>query len=306
MKKIITRKMSAPAKRKNLESSVVKKVKQTTLIPVNLPPKDGGTGVFTGDSISIACWNVNGIRACIQKPGFQAFKSISSLDILCFNETKLQDSHVTTIKSQLPEFPYQYWSCSRTKLGYSGTAILSKTQPISWAEGLKGHPEEGRLTLAEFDTFFVVCTYVPNSGSDRFDYRLNNWDPDLRSFISDLHSRGKEVIWLGDLNVINLDIDIHRLKGNEKCAGATPEERKSFHSTLITGLFDSFRFKYPDRVQYSWYSAISKTSREKKQGWRIDMAVVTQGMTGRIVDSIIHDDVMGSDHHPIELVIKNK
>lgn len=298
--------MSAPAKRKNLESVAVKKVKQTTLIPVNNTPKDGGTGVFSGDSISIACWNVNGIRACIQKPGFQSFKSIKTLDILCFNETKLQDVHVPGIRSQLSEFPYQYWSCSRTKLGYSGTAILSKIQPISWAEGLKGHPEEGRLTLAEFDTFFVVCTYVPNSGKDRFEYRLNNWDPDLCSFITDLHSRGKEVIWLGDLNVINLDMDIHRLKGNEKHAGATPEERKSFHKTLSTGLVDSFRWKYPERVQYSWYSAISKTSREKKEGWRIDMAVVTEGMTERIIDSIIHDDVMGSDHHPIEILIKNK
>lgn len=304
MKKILTRKISAPAKRKNLDSEAVKKVKQTTLIPSCPEPR--GNGVFKGESIRIACWNVNGLRACIKKSGFQEFKSLESLDVLCFNETKLQDAHVPAIKSQLSEFPYQYWSCSRTKLGYSGTAILSKTEPISWSEGLKGHPEEGRLTLAEFDTFYVLCTYVPNSGKDRFDYRLTSWDPDITTYISDLRSKGKDVIWLGDLNVINQDIDIHRLKGNEKHAGATPEERKSFKQILSTGLIDSFRHLYPDRVQYSWFSAISKTSREKNEGWRIDMAVVTQSMTDRIIDSIIHDKVMGSDHHPIEIVIKNK
>ena len=305
IRSILTRKMSKSIKRKNPESTLSKTQKpvQSTLIPINRAAS--GKGVFSKPTISISCWNVNGIRACSKKPGFTDFISRESADILCFNETKIQQIHVQDLKPLFKSFPYQYWSCSTTKLGYSGTAILSKVEPISWEEGLQGHPQEGRVSVAEFDTFYVVCTYVPNSGTDRFDYRINSWDPDLHRYLKSLENKGKAVIWIGDLNVINLDIDIHKLKGNEKHAGATPEERKSFHNRVDDGFFDSFRALYPEKIQFSWFSAISKTSREKNQGWRIDMAVLSNCLRERLVDSIIHDDVMGSDHHPVEVIIRN-
>jgi exodeoxyribonuclease-3 len=294
--------MSKGLKRKNDESSTTKKVKQMTLTPSN--GSAAGKGEFSKEVVSIVCWNVNGIRACIKKPGFLEFTSQENIDVLCFNETKIQDVHIKEVKNHFKQFPFQFWSCSHEKLGYSGTAILSKVEPVAWSEGLRGHPLEGRVTVAEFDSFFLVCTYVPNSGKERFGYRLNEWDPDLRRFLKDLESRGKPVVWVGDLNVINQDIDIFRLKGNEKHAGATPEERKSFHSTLESGFFDSFRALYPSEVKYSWYSAISKKSRSNNEGWRIDMAVLSESLRPRLVDSLIHDNVMGSDHHPIELKLR--
>ena len=298
MKKTAKRKIASvepPTKKKKQE--------QTTLKPFT--PKANGNGIFPHPEIHISSWNVNGIRACLKKPSVLEYCARPELDVLCFNETKIQVTHIEEIKSKFPQYPYQYWSCSKTKLGYSGTAILSKVEPISWSEGLKGHPEEGRITVAEFDSFYLLSNYVPNSGSDRFDYRLNKWDNDLRNYIKELEANGKGVIWIGDLNVINLDLDIHKLKGNDKCAGATPEERKSFKETLAAGLVDSFRHLYPDTKKFSWFSMISKGAKSRNEGWRIDMAVVSASLISRLKDSLIYDDVLGSDHHPIEVVLHN-
>jgi exodeoxyribonuclease III len=264
-----------------------------------------GSGTFPRPSIRIASWNINGLRANLQRADFLSFTSRENLDVLCLNETKIQDCHVSAMKAHFPAFPYYCFSCSRTKLGYSGVAVLSKTEPISWTEGLDCHPAEGRVITAEFDSFFLLCTYVPNSGRDRFQYRIEKWDRDLRRHIKNLEDRGKSVVWVGDMNVISEEIDIYRLKGNEKFAGATPEERKSYKETLGMGLVDTFRHLYPNERKYSWFSTVVKTAREKNEGWRIDAAVVSQSILGRVQDSLIHADVMGSDHHPIELVLSN-
>lgn len=278
------------------------KTYQTTLFPFTGRP--AGRGAFTDKSIRICSWNVNGARAWVQKQGPLQFISENHFDILCLNETKIQDKHINKMKSHFKNFPFQYWSCSKAKLGYSGTAILSKSEPINWSEGLSGHPKEGRVILGEFDTFYVLSTYVPNSGATRLDYRLNSWDKDLRKYIKDLQIQ-KPVIWLGDLNVINLDIDIFRLKGNDKCAGATLEERSSFWKTLEIGLVDSYRLLYPEVRKYSWFNPKDVNARDKEEGWRIDMAVVSHNLVPRIIDSRIYDQVLGSDHHPIEIVIDN-
>jgi exodeoxyribonuclease III len=298
MKKAGKRKISS-----NDPPSKAAKPYQTTL---TFPkPQADSLGNFPRPEIHILSWNVNGIRAWVQKDNVMDFVNRPELDIICFNETKLQDVHVANLKAKFPNYPYQYWACSKTKLGYSGTSILSKVQPISWHEGLEGHIDEGRVTLAEFDTFFLLATYVPNSGRDRFDYRINKWDKDLRSYIKALESKGKGVVWIGDLNVINQDIDIHNLKGNEKYAGATPEERKSFQKTLSGGLTDTFRHLYPTAQKFSWFSALSKSARAKNQGWRIDMSIITRGLLPRLKDSIIYDQMLGSDHQPIELILYN-
>lgn len=302
---IISNIMKNAAKRQRAKSSGPTKLQKTLQATIQpFLPAASGTGTFPNPEIHIACWNINGVRAWIKKPNVLDFCTRKDLDILCFNETKIQNSHISELKSRFPQFPFQHWSCSTTKLGYSGTAILSKTDPISWGEGLKGHPEEGRITMAEFDTFYLLANYVPNSGTERFDYRIKKWDEDLRIYIQELQSR-KPVVWVGDLNVINLDIDIHKLKGNEKYAGATPEERKSFKKTLDIGLTDSFRQLYPDLKKFSWYSARSKTSKAKNEGWRIDMCVISDTLVPRLKDSLIYDDVNGSDHHPVEIILKN-
>lgn len=296
--------MQSSLKRKNDSVSAPVKIRKTTQTTLgNKQNKE--VKMFANGEIRMLSWNVNGIRAWIKKPGVLPFVNRSELDIICFNETKIQEIHVDTLKKQFPAYPYQYWSCSTTKLGYSGTAILSKVAPLSWKEGLQGHPSEGRLVLAEFTDFFVVCTYVPNTGSGRFDYRIEKWDVDLRNYLKTLESTGKGVVWIGDFNVINKDIDVFRLEGNEDCAGGTPAERQSFHKTLDLGFIDTFRYLYPDAIKFSWFTLIRKTAKARNEGWRFDMAVISEKMLPILQDSLIYDQVMGSDHYPIELILKN-
>lgn len=206
-------------------------------------------------------------------------------------------------------FSHQYWSCSKTKKGYSGTAILSKVEPISVELGIgkRKHDDEGRVITAEFDSFFVVSTYIPNAGQklERLEYRTKEWDIDFRSYLKSLESRGKHVIWLGDLNVVHQDIDIYNIKGKEKNAGCTPQERASFTQTLAEGFVDTFRALHPDEKKFSWFSAINPRAKSENLGWRLDYIVVSQALMPRIRDSLIHDDFPGSDHHPIELVLSN-
>lgn len=267
------------------------------------------SGRFSRGTISIVSWNLNGLRAWSGKSGALAFCARAEFDVLCFNETKLQDSHVSDARRNFPQFPYQFWSCSQAKKGYSGTAILSKVQPIRFTEGIgiKKHDDEGRTITAEFDTFFVVSTYIPNAGQklERLNYRTKEWDQDFRNYLKSLESQGKGVVWLGDLNVIHQDIDIYSMKGKDKQAGCTKEERKEFGVSLRQGLVDSFRHLYPTKRQYSWYSTKNPRAKSENMGWRLDYAVISQSLVPRLSDSKIYDDIDGSDHHPIEVILTN-
>jgi exodeoxyribonuclease-3 len=243
------------------------------------------------------------LRSWIQKPGTRAFITNQSLDLVCLNETKLQEKHIPEISLLLPEYRYQFWTCSTKKLGYSGVSILSKVKPLSVSYNLPGHPEEGRLIQADFESFSLVATYVPNSMS-RFEYRVQEWDRDLRAYLEKLKET-RNVVWIGDLNVINLDIDVYRLEGNEDCAGGTREERASFHETLTRGFCDCFRELHPTERKYSWFNVKRKTAKERNEGWRFDMAVVSAQMMAKVKDCLIFDDVAGSDHYPIKLILEN-
>lgn len=281
------------SKRKQTVLQVVKKVTKEIVDEVE----------FRNERIRILSWNVNGIRAWVNKSGTLGYVTRPEVDIVCFNETKLQDKHVESLSSHFPQFRYQYWTCSKTKLGYSGVAVLTKVKPLNVHYGLPGHPDEGRLVMLEFKDFFLVATYVPNSMS-RFEYRIGKWDSDLKDFLNKL-KQDKHVVWIGDFNVINLDIDVYRLEGNEECAGGTKEERANFKMLIDDGFCDSFREIHPDDRKYSWFNVKRKTAKERNEGWRFDMAVVDNGFRDRIIDSLVHDNILGSDHYPIELILSN-
>lgn len=277
--------------------------------PQSAPQKEmvGGAGVFPGPKVHIASWNLNGLRAWVKKPSVLDYALRDDLDVLCFNETKLQDKDVAGFRKQFAKYPYQYWSCSHAKLGYSGTAVLAKTQPVSvtYGVGKRKHDQEGRSVAVEFDTFYVVATYIPNAGQklERLDYRTREWDLDFRAFLKSLESTGKGVIWLGDLNVVHQDLDIHNIKGKEKNAGCTPQERQSFTQTLAEGFTDSFRALNPTLRKFSWFSAKNPRAKSENQGWRLDYIVVSNALMQRVQESLIFDQVQGSDHHPVELVL---
>ncbi|CAG9325080.1 unnamed protein product [Blepharisma stoltei] len=306
-----------PAKRKAADSEeeekkpikLPKTTKQTTLIAEEAKLQTSSTGQFSRPEIRIVSWNINGIRACIKRPNLNELASRENIDVLCFNETKLQDANIPEFRRTFSTFPYQYWSCSRAKKGYSGTAILSKTEPISieYGIGSRKHDDEGRVITVEFDTFFVVSTYIPNAGQklERLKYRTEEWDVDFRNYIKGLENRGKSVVWLGDLNVVHQDIDIYDMKGKDKCAGCTKQEREQFTVTLGQGFVDSFRNLHPQERKYSWYSAKNVRAKSENMGWRLDYIVVSQRLMPRVRDSLIHDDIPGSDHHPVELVLTN-
>ena len=265
-----------------------------------------GQGIFSRPEVHIVSWNLNGIRAWIKKSSVLDFCRRDEFDVICFNETKLQDAHVSDIKANFPQDPYQCWSCSQAKKGYSGTAILSKTEPIAFTEGIgkSKHDNEGRTITAEFSDFFVVATYIPNAGQklERLKYRTQEWDVDFRQYLKSLENKGKGVVWLGDLNVIHQDIDIYNIKGKEKQAGCTRDERSSFGVALADGLVDSFRELYPTTRKYSWYSTKSPQAKKDNLGWRLDYAVISRSLVPKLRDSKIYDDVDGSDHHPIEII----
>jgi exodeoxyribonuclease III len=257
--------------------------------------------------LRVVCWNVNGIRAISKRGDSVRFLKTSNCDVMCFNETRLQDAHVKEYSDLFSQFPHQYWSCSQARKGYSGVALLSKAPPLDVTFGLNEplHDQEGRVITAEFHDMFIVTSYIPNSGEllKRLDYRVNEWDVALRSHLRTLKSKGKGVVWIGDLNVVHQEIDIYSLKGNEKHAGCTPEERKSFSKTLDEGFADTFRQLYSAQRAYTWFSYKSRAARNFRLGWRLDYAVVSECLLGRVQDSIIHSSVEGSDHCPIELVL---
>lgn len=247
--------------------------------------------------MKLISWNVNGIRACLQK-GFMDFFEEIDADIFCLQETKLQEGQHDL---ELPGY-YQYWHYAEKK-GYSGTALFTKQKPlaVTYGIGVEEHDHEGRVITAEFEEYYVVTVYTPNSQRElaRLDYRMK-WEQDFLAYINGLATK-KGVIFCGDLNVAHEEIDLKNPKTNHKNAGFTDEERACFTKVLENGFVDSFRYFYPNQTDaYSWWSYMAN-ARAKNVGWRIDYFVVSESLKERMVDSKIHPQVMGSDHCPIEL-----
>ena len=244
-------------------------------------------------------WNVNGLRACMGK-GFMDFFNEADADIFCVQETKLQEGQ---IEMDLPGY-HQYWNYAEKK-GYSGTAMFTKEEPINvtYGIGIPEHDTEGRVITAEFDKYYVITVYVPNSQRElaRLDYRMK-WEEAFLGYILELEKK-KPVIYCGDLNVAHQEIDLKNPKTNHQNAGFTDDERNCFTKVLQSGYLDSFRFLYPDAKDvYSWWSYMFK-AREKNTGWRIDYFVVSEKLKNEIKDAKIHMQVQGSDHCPVELDI---
>ena len=250
--------------------------------------------------MKLISWNVNGLRACMNK-GFQDFLANSEADIFCVQETKMQKGQAEFDFSGYEE----YWN-SAEKKGYSGTAIFTKIKPlsVSYDIGIAEHDQEGRVITAEFDDFYLVNVYTPNSQRElaRLDYRMQ-WEDAFRSYIKQLDEK-KPVIICGDLNVAHKEIDLKNFKTNHKNAGFTDEERAKMTELSAAGFTDSFRYLYPDKEGiYTWWSYMFK-AREKNAGWRIDYFVVSNRLADRISDSLIYTDIMGSDHCPVGLILK--
>lgn len=249
--------------------------------------------------MKLISWNVNGLRACIDK-GFMDFFDEIGADIFCLQEIKLSEGQLDWNK----EGYYAYWNYAMKK-GYSGTAIFTKKEPISvfYGMGIEEHDNEGRMITLEFDSFYMVCVYTPNSQQElaRLSYRMK-WEEDFREYLCKLKEK-KSVIVCGDLNVAHKEIDLKNPKTNTKNAGFTIEERGKMTTLLESGFVDSYRYFYPDTEQvYSWWSYRFK-AREKNAGWRIDYFLVSEDMKDKLEDAKIHMDILGSDHCPVELDI---
>ncbi len=245
-------------------------------------------------------WNVNGLRAVMTKGFEEIFKAFDA-DIFCLQETKLQEGQIDFA----PEGYHCYWNYAEKK-GYSGTAIFSKIEPISvtYGMGIEEHDKEGRLITLEFEDFYFITVYVPNSqdGLKRLEYRMH-WEEDFLGYINTLQKK-KPVVFCGDLNVAHKEIDLKNPKTNRKNAGFTDEERACFTKLVEEGYIDTFRLLNPDlEGAYSWWSYRFQ-ARAKNAGWRIDYFVTSGALKDRIKDAKIHSDVFGSDHCPVELVLE--
>lgn len=242
-------------------------------------------------------WNVNGIRACLTKGFEDRFRELDA-DIFCLQETKCQQGQV---EIELPGY-HQYWNYANRK-GYSGTAIFTKQEPLSvfYGIGIEEHDKEGRVITLEFDHFYFVTVYTPNSQTElkRLSYRME-WERDFLAYLLKLQDK-KPVICCGDLNVAHQEIDLKNPKTNHKNAGFTDEERGCFTKVLESGFIDTFRYFYPDQEGiYSWWSYRFR-AREKNSGWRIDYFLVSSALREYLKDAVIHTEIMGSDHCPVEL-----
>lgn len=245
-------------------------------------------------------WNVNGLRAILQKNFMEYFNEVDA-DIFCLQEIKLQEGQV---ELDLEGY-YQYWNYAEKK-GYSGTAVFTKVQPLNvhYGIGIKNHDNEGRAITCEFDDFYLVNVYTPNSQPElaRLGYRME-WEDDFRDYLKKLEE-SKPIILCGDLNVAHNEIDLKNPKTNRKSAGFSDEERAKMTKLLDSGFVDTFRHFYPDREgAYTWWSYLRK-ARERNAGWRIDYFIVSESLLDRLESADIHCDVMGSDHCPVELILK--
>lgn len=250
--------------------------------------------------MKLISWNVNGIRACVQKGFLDFFKEVDA-DIFCIQESKMQAGQ---LELELEGY-HQYWNYAEKK-GYSGTAIFTKEKPLSvqYGIGIEEHDKEGRVITLEFADFYMVTVYTPNSQDElkRLDYRMQ-WETDFLAYLKKLEEK-KSVIFCGDLNVAHREIDLKNPKTNRKNAGFTDEERGKFSEVLQAGFIDTFRYFYPDKEGvYSWWS-YRFSARAKNAGWRIDYFCVSECLKERLEDAKILTDVMGSDHCPVELDLK--
>ena len=248
----------------------------------------------------LVSWNVNGLRACVKK-GFLDVMNELDADVFCVQETKLQEGQIDL---DLPEY-YQYWNYAQKK-GYSGTAVFTKEKPISVSNGIgmEEHDQEGRVVTLEYEEYYLVTCYTPNSQSElkRLPYRMK-WEDDFRAYLKSLE-KDKPVILCGDLNVAHNEIDLKNPKANRKNAGFSDQEREKFTELLEAGFIDTFRYFYPDvEGAYSWWSYRFK-AREKNAGWRIDYFCVSEELADRLAEAMIHTDIMGSDHCTVSLILE--
>ena len=249
--------------------------------------------------MKLISWNVNGLRACEGKGFSDIFKQLDA-DFFCLQETKMQQGQL-----DLQFEGYEsYWNYADKK-GYSGTAIFTRHSPlnVSYGIGIDEHDHEGRVITLEMETFFLVTVYTPNSQDElrRLDYRMR-WEDDFQDYLVKLDER-KPVIVCGDMNVAHNEIDLKNPKSNRRNAGFTDEERQKFTQLLGRGFIDTFRTLYPEQVTYSWWSYRFK-AREKNAGWRIDYFVTSERLLPQIADASIHTEIFGSDHCPVELLLK--
>lgn len=247
--------------------------------------------------MKLISWNVNGLRACLNK-GFEDTFHALDADIFCLQETKLQPGQLTL---ELEGYR-QYWNCAEKK-GYSGTAVFTRREPLSvrYGMGLEEHDHEGRLITLEFDPFYLVCCYTPNAQQElkRIDYRMR-WEADLLAYLQAL-DREKPVVYCGDLNVAHQEIDLKNPKTNRGNAGFSDQERDCMTRLLSSGFTDTFRLLYPDRTgAYSWWS-YRFHARENNAGWRIDYFIVSDRLVPQVTAAEIHPQITGSDHCPVEL-----
>lgn len=254
-------------------------------------------------------WNVNGLRAVLKK-GFQNFLNTYGAEVVCLQETKISEDLINGFHFE--GYPYTYWNCAKKK-GYSGTAILSKVQPLQVRNGIgmDKHDDEGRVITAEFPDYYLVTVYTPNAQNHdenkrprRLDYRTQEWDRDFLAYLKALEAK-KPVIFCGDLNVAHQEIDLANPKTNRRNAGFTDEERAGFDNILDAGFVDSFRCLYPDQTEaYSWWS-YRAAARERNIGWRIDYFCTSHELSSQIKAASILREVTGSDHCPISLELIN-
>lgn len=249
--------------------------------------------------MKLISWNVNGLRACVQKNFNEAFQELDA-DVFCLQETKLQEGQIDFN----PAGYYSYWNYAEKK-GYSGTAIFTKTEPlqVSYGIGIEEHDHEGRVITLEYPEYYIITVYVPNSQNElkRLPYRMQ-WEEDFLSYLKKLEEK-KPVIFCGDLNVAHKEIDLKNPKTNRKNAGFTDEERACFTRLVEHGFIDTYRYFYPEQTDiYSWWS-YRFSARAKNAGWRIDYFCVSECLKDKLQDAKIHTDILGSDHCPVELDI---
>ena len=254
--------------------------------------------------MKLISWNVNGLRAVINK-GFKNFYNDIKADIMCLQETKMQQDQISMDINDIFKDRYVYWN-SAEKKGYSGTVVISKIKPINVTYGIgkDEHDKEGRIITLEFDSFYLVNCYTPNSKREleRLDYRMI-WEDEIRAYLKEL-DKTKPVVYCGDLNVAHNEIDLKNPSSNHHNAGFTEEERSKMTALLNEGFIDTFRYKYPEKTgAYSWWSYMFH-ARENNAGWRIDYFIVSDSIKDKIEDAKILSDVMGSDHCPVELDLK--
>ena len=250
--------------------------------------------------MKLISWNVNGLRACVGKNFMDFFNEIDA-DIFCIQESKLQEGQIDL---DLPGY-YQYWNYAEKK-GYSGTAIFTKFEPlsVSYGIGIEEHDKEGRVITLEFDNFYMITVYTPNSQNElaRLSYRME-WEDAFRSYLKKLEET-KPVVVCGDLNVAHKEIDLKNPKTNRKNAGFTDEEREKFTILLKNGFIDTFRYFYPDAEGiYSWWSYRFQ-ARAKNAGWRIDYFLISEALKDCLKGAKIHTDILGSDHCPVECILE--